>query len=204
MDIVATRPSALSDFQFKLHIIPLHPQTPEMPSQLSLFYATSLEISQIARWCRASPEHTLRCAPDHHHRGSPLDSVLSDLPVVSDPKDFTLKDDGMALCVSRFLFSSLTRALKSRQVYDDTMKVWSTVQGWVPQWGEVGQRVAEAIKRNPTIQATWDDNINHLNMGYESLKNFREDMWVNDNGSVRPVSSPLMLANTLDEEVKRV
>lgn len=84
------------------------------------------------------------------------------------------------------------------------MKVWSTARDWVPQWAEVGQWIADAIEKNPTIQASWDRNVNHLNMGHESLKNFREDMWVNDNGSVRPVSSPFMLASSLDEEVKRV
>jgi hypothetical protein len=84
------------------------------------------------------------------------------------------------------------------------MKVWSTVRNWVPQWGEVGQRIVDAIEKHPTIQTSWDKDINQLNMGHESLKNFREDMWVNDNGSIRPVQSPFMLANTLEEEVKRV
>lgn len=86
------------------------------------------------------------------------------------------------------------------------MKVWSTIRDWVPQWGEVGQKIADAIKKNPTIQSTWDKNINHLNMGPESLQNFREDLWVNEGGSVRPVSSPFMLTNSLDldEEVKKV
>ena len=109
MDIEPTRQSLLSDLQFKLHLIPLHPETPEMPSQLSLFYATSLEISQIARWCRASPDNTLRCASDHHqYYGSQLHSVFSDLPIISDPKDFMLKDDGMALCVSDLFLPSVT------------------------------------------------------------------------------------------------
>lgn len=111
-----------------------------------------------------------------------------------------LKDDGMALCVSKIFFPSMTWALISRQLYDDTMKVWSTVRDWAPQWGEVGQRIADAIEKNPTIQTSWDKSINHLNTGYESLKNFREDMWVNDNGSVRPVSSPFMLTGSIDEE----
>ena len=84
------------------------------------------------------------------------------------------------------------------------MKVWSTVRDWVPQWGEVGKRIADEIEKNPTIQASWDRSINHLNTGYESLKNFREDTWVDDNGSVRPVSSPFMLATSIDEEVKMV
>lgn len=84
------------------------------------------------------------------------------------------------------------------------MKVWSTVRDWVPQWSEVGQRIADAIENNPTIQSSWDGDINHLNMGHETLRNFREDMWVDDNGSVRPVSSPFMLACSLDEEVKKV
>jgi len=43
-----------------------------------------------------------------------------------------------------------------------------------------------------------------LNMGSQSLQNFREDLWVDDNGTVRPISSPFMLTNSLDEEVKRV
>jgi len=65
MEIVAA-PQSLGDIQFKLRIIPLTPQAPEQPSQqLSLFYATSLEIYQVARWCRASPENTLRYAPDY-------------------------------------------------------------------------------------------------------------------------------------------
>jgi hypothetical protein len=110
----------------------------------------------------------------------------------------------MALCVSKLFFFAVTRALNFPQVYDDTMKVWSTVQDWTPQWGEVGQRITDAIEKNPLIQASWNKDINQLNMGHESLVNFREDMWMNDNGSVRPVSSPFMLANTLDEEVKRV
>lgn len=141
-----------------------------MPSQLSLFYATSLEISQIARWCRTSPENT-----------------PSGLPVVNEQKDLMIKDDGMALCL-----------------YDDTMKMWSTVSDWIPQWSEMGKCIADVIEKNPTIKSSWDKNINHLNMGYESLQNFREDMWVENDGSVRPVSSPFMLANTLDEEVKKM
>lgn len=84
------------------------------------------------------------------------------------------------------------------------MKMWSTVSDWIPQWSEMGKRIADVIEKNPTIKSSWDRNINHLNMGYESLQNFREDMWVEDNGSVRPVSSPFMLVNTLDEEVKKV
>lgn len=86
------------------------------------------------------------------------------------------------------------------------MKLWSTVEDWIPQWSEMGKRIASAIENNPTIQASWDKSVNikDLNMGRESLHNFREDMWVEANGSVRPVSSPFMLANTLDEEVKRV
>lgn len=170
MNIETTQRPVLSCFQFKLRMIPIQPQAPEMPSQLSLFYATSLEIYQVARWCRASPEHT-----------------LSDLPIVNDPKDLKLKDDGMALCL-----------------YDDTMKVWSTTRDWVSQWGELGQRITDALQKNPTIQDSWDQNLNHLNMGYESLQNFREDMWVVDNGSIRPVPSPFMLTNSLDEEVKKM
>jgi len=84
------------------------------------------------------------------------------------------------------------------------MKVWSTTQDWVPQWSEVGRRITDAIKKNPTIQSSWDEDMIHLNMGPESLQNFREDLWVDDNGSVRPVPSPLMLTNSLDEEVKKV
>jgi hypothetical protein len=86
------------------------------------------------------------------------------------------------------------------------MKLWSTLEDWIPQWSEMGKRIESAIEKNPTIQGSWDKNvnINDLNMGRESLRNFREDMWVEANGSVRPVSSPFMLANTLDEEVKRV
>lgn len=72
MDVVSARPSVLSNFQFKLHLIPLHPQAPGVPSQLSLFYATSLEIYQIAKWCRASPENTLRYASNHHGKEIPL------------------------------------------------------------------------------------------------------------------------------------
>lgn len=141
-----------------------------MPSQLSLFYATSLEISQIASWVRASPENT-----------------LSGLPIVNDPGELTLKDDGMALCL-----------------YDDTMKMWSTVGDWIPQWREMGQRITEALEKYPTIQTSWDKDVNHLNMGSESLQNFREDMWVEENGSVRPIPSPFILAHNLDEEVKRL
>ena len=84
------------------------------------------------------------------------------------------------------------------------MKVWSTVRDWVPQWGEVGQRIADAIQKNPAIQSSWAEDINHLNVGYESLENFRGDLWVDVDGSVQQVSSPFMLANSLDEEVKRV
>jgi len=84
------------------------------------------------------------------------------------------------------------------------MKVWSTVRDWVPQWSEVGQRITDVIEKNPTIQGSWDEKVNHLNMGPESLQNFREDSWVDENGSVRPVSSPFMLTRSLDEEVKRV
>jgi len=43
-----------------------------------------------------------------------------------------------------------------------------------------------------------------LNMGPQSLQNLREDLWVNEDGTVRPISSPFMLTNTLEEEVKRV
>ena len=43
-----------------------------------------------------------------------------------------------------------------------------------------------------------------LNLGPQSLQNFREDLWVDENGVVRPISSPFMLTNSLDEEVKRV
>ena len=84
------------------------------------------------------------------------------------------------------------------------MKVWSTVRDWVPQWSEVGQRITDAIKKHPSIQDSWNDDINNLNMGPESLQNFREDSWVDENGSVCPVSSPFMLTNSLEEEVKRV
>lgn len=84
------------------------------------------------------------------------------------------------------------------------MKVWSTVRDWVPQWGEVGKRIADAIEKNPTIQSSWDEGINHLSLGPESPRNFREDIWVNENGTVRPVPSPLVLGNSLDEEIKRV
>ena len=41
-------------------------------------------------------------------------------------------------------------------------------------------------------------------MGPESLRNFRREVWADENGSLRPVSSPLVLTNSLDEEVKRV
>ena len=64
MEIVPARQS-LNDFQFKLGMIPLRPQAPEQPSQLSLFYATSLEICQVANWCRASPKNTLKYASGH-------------------------------------------------------------------------------------------------------------------------------------------
>jgi len=84
------------------------------------------------------------------------------------------------------------------------MKVWSTVRDWVPQWGEVGKQIADVIEKNPAIQDSWDERVNHLNMGPESLQNFREDLWVDENGSVRPVPSPFMLTRSLDEEVKRV
>ena len=84
------------------------------------------------------------------------------------------------------------------------MKLWSTVRDWVPQWNEVGQRIADAIEKNPAIQSSWQEDINHLTMGPGSLQNFREDLWVSENGAVRPVSSPFMLINSLDEEVKRV
>lgn len=170
MTIEPVHRSPLSDFEFKLRMIPINPRAPETPSQLSLFYATSLEIHQIARWCRASPENT-----------------LGGLPIVNDPRDLMLKDDGMALCI-----------------YDDTMKMWSTTRDWIPQWCEMGQRITDAMEKNPAIKSSWDSKINHLNMGYESLRNFREDMWVDDNGSVRPVPSPFMLGNSLDEEVKRL
>ena len=82
------------------------------------------------------------------------------------------------------------------------MKVWSTVRDWVPQWGEVGQRIADAIEKNPTIQSSWD--INYLSLGPEGLRNFREDLWVNENGSIRPVPSPFMLGNSLEEAIKKV
>lgn len=62
---VVTACQSLNDFQYKLRVIPLQPQVPEIPRQLSLFYATSLEIYQVARWCRASPENTLRYASDY-------------------------------------------------------------------------------------------------------------------------------------------
>ena len=101
-------------------------------------------------------------------------------------------------------FLSVTRVLKSQQLYDDTMKVWSTAGDWVPQWSEVGKRIVDAIQKNPTIQSSWNTNINNLNVGYDTLQNFREDMWVDENGSVRPVSSPFMLSKSLDEEVKKV
>src|SRR5882757_1445040 len=84
------------------------------------------------------------------------------------------------------------------------MKMWSTVRDWVPQWGEVGQRIADAIEKHPTIQSSWNDGINHLNMGPEGLQNFREDLWVDQDGAVRPIPSPFMLTNSLEEEVKRV
>ena len=77
MEIVTARQS-LSDFQFKLRVIPLRPQAPEQPAQLSLFYATSLEIHQVASWCRASPENTLRYASGY--RGS--DKWLMALSVI--------------------------------------------------------------------------------------------------------------------------
>jgi hypothetical protein len=64
MEIVPAR--QLSDFRYKLRIIPLQSQAPEQPTQLSLFYATSLEIHQIASWCRASPENKLRYALYYH------------------------------------------------------------------------------------------------------------------------------------------
>ena len=41
-------------------------------------------------------------------------------------------------------------------------------------------------------------------MGPQSIQNFREDLWIDENGSVRPISSPFILTNSLDEEVKRV
>ena len=64
--------AALSNFQFKLSVVPLQPQTPEHPSQLTLFRATSLEIHQVARWCRASPENTLRYVSDYRGSDQPL------------------------------------------------------------------------------------------------------------------------------------
>jgi len=85
------------------------------------------------------------------------------------------------------------------------MKVWSTVRDWVPQWSEVGQRIVDAIEKNPAIQSSWDGAINHLSLGPESPRNFRGDVWVNENGTVRPVPSPLMLGNSLyEEEMKKV
>jgi hypothetical protein len=84
------------------------------------------------------------------------------------------------------------------------MKVWSTNRDWVPQWSEVSQRITDAIENHPNIQSSWDNGIHHLNMGHEGLRNFREDMWVDDNGSLQPVSSPFMLTTSLDAEVKRV
>ena len=99
MEVVTARQS-LSDFQFKLGMIPLQPQAPEQPSQLSLFYATSLEIYQVAKWCRASPKNTLRYASNLRGRPTTHSLPTSDLPIVNDPRDLTLKDDGMALCVS--------------------------------------------------------------------------------------------------------
>ena len=95
--------------------------------------------------------------------------------------------------------------LKSRQLYDDTMMVWSTARDLVSQWSEVGQRIVDAIEKHPTIQSSWDQNINHLDMGQERLQNFREDfLLVDEDGSVRPVPSPFVLTNSLDEEVKKV
>lgn len=61
MEVVTARQS-LSRFQFKLGVVPPQPQAPEYHPHLSLFWATSLEIHQVARWCRASPENTLRYA----------------------------------------------------------------------------------------------------------------------------------------------
>jgi hypothetical protein len=43
-----------------------------------------------------------------------------------------------------------------------------------------------------------------LNMGPQCLQNFREDLWVEENRAAQPISSPFMLTNSLDEEVKRV
>lgn len=74
----------------------------------------------------------------------------------------------------------------------------------MPKWDEVGQQAAEVVKQHPTIQSGRDVNLNHLNMGPESLHNFLREAWADENGSLRPVSSPLVLTNFLDEEVKRV
>ena len=87
------------------------------------------------------------------------------------------------------------------------MKVWSTTRDWALQWREVGQRIAEAIEKNPTIQASWDENTDF------KLRNFGE-AYVDENGSVQAHPSPFVLTNSLnevplnedflDEEVKRV
>lgn len=71
MEAVTARKS-LSPFHFKFNIVPLQPQAPERPSQLSLFCAASLEIYQVAKWCRASPENTLRYASSYRGRDLPL------------------------------------------------------------------------------------------------------------------------------------
>jgi len=46
------------------------------------------------------------------------DGAFSDLPIVNDPRDLTLKGDGMALCVSNpllFRFLRAERALAVRR-----------------------------------------------------------------------------------------
>jgi len=60
------------------------------------------------------------------------------------------------------------------------------------------------IQDDGTALCLCDDTMKIWYMGYEGLKNFREDVWVDDNGSIPPVSSPFMLAGSLDEEVKRL
>lgn len=42
-----------------------------------------------------------------------------------------------------------------------------------------------------------------LDLGSKNLQNF-QDSWADENGTIRPVSSPLVLTNSLDEEVRKV
>lgn len=83
------------------------------------------------------------------------------------------------------------------------MKMWSTVQDWIPRWSEVGKRIANEIEKNPAIQSSQTENINDLNMGEGSLENLG-DMWIDDNGALPPVSFPFTPTASLAEEVKRV